>query len=351
MEINLKGTFNRVQNGDFLKKIKAQQNFPEAWLQIGGNNETSWNFRYQSWESPVIEINNSQAIRAGIIQTQEHSLDVGKDEEWLIKMFIKSGLPEQQAYLRIYPIRSNGDGSKAWEFNFRPGVEPEEFKQVISSGSDIKRLRLETGILGAGHLYIYKIIAYPLSPNRMKRRVKQAKKESRQISHIQTIGEIVKPIQLALPIPLNIPVTVQANVNSDIRDLTPTRDRVQIYGNSQVPLATSACGRAQVEIFGHGFHESLEFVTANLTLSSTTTRDVSALPRLSFAIFNSGADLAYVQAELSPDGVHWAIEGDQQEVHPGKLVIVSSEKFLRYKRISYWAGGLTTLRIWVQGQS
>lgn len=351
MEKNLKGTFNGLHNGSFLKRSTEQPAFPEAWLQIGGNHETSWNFMHQSMERPVIEINNNTAIRAGIIQTQEDSLDVGKDEAWLIKIVLKSALPEQQAYLRIYPIKSNGDVSKPWEFRFRPGVKPEEFKEVISRGSEIKFLRLETGISGAGHLYIYKVIAYPLSPQRMKRRVKQAKKEVRQISYIQTIGEITKPIQLAMPIPLNVPVTVQANVNSDIRNLTPARDSVQIYGSSRVPLAASACGRAQVEIYGHGFHESLEVVTANQTWSSTTTRDVSALARFSFAIYNSGSDLAYVQAELSPDGVHWAIDGVQQEVHSEKLVIVTPEKFLRYTKVSYWAESLTTLRIWVQAQS
>ncbi|MDR3587828.1 MAG: DUF6385 domain-containing protein [Desulfosporosinus sp.] len=353
MEENLEGSFNGLQNGDFLISSKAQPNFPEAWLQIGGNHETSWKFVHQSLERPVLEINNSTALRAGVIQTQEASFEVGKNEEWLIKIRLKSSSHEIQAYLRIYPIMSNGDVSRPWEFFFRPGVEPEQFKQVISASSDVLRLRLETGVLGPGHLCIYQLIAYPLSPNRMKRQVlvKYAKKGSPQIGHIQTIGEIIKPIQLAMPIPLKIPVTVQANVNADVRNLTPTRDRVQICGSSQAPLATSSCGRAQVEIFGHGFYESLEDVTATQTKSATTTRDVSALLRFSFAVYNFGTLPAYIQAELSPDGVHWVVEGEQREVGPEKLVIVSLVGFLRYTRISYWAEGLTTLRIWVQAQS
>ena len=351
MEKNFKGTFNGVQNGDFLKRSNALPDFPDAWLQIGGNHETSWKFMHEPLERPVVEIDNLTAIRAGIIQTQEASLDVGKNEDWQILMILKSGMPELRSYLRIYPVRSNGDVATPWEFSFKLGLEPEQFKQVISAGSDVLRLRLETGVLGQGHLYIYKLIAYPLSPNHMKRRVKKVIKEIRPIRHIQTIGEIIKPIQLAMPIPLKIPVTVQANVNADVRNLTPTRDRVQICGSSQVPLATSSCGRAQVEIFGHGFHESLEDVTANQTVSATTTRDVSALPRFSFAVYNFGTLPAYVQAELSPDGVHWAAEGEQREVGPEKLVIVSPAGFLRYTRITYWADGLTTLRIWVQAQN
>ena len=348
---NLLGMFNELYNGNFQIKSENQSNFPDAWLQIGGNHQTSWKFISVPLETPVLEIKNSSALRAGIIQTPEASLDVRKDEDWQILMVLKSGMPELQAYLRIYPIRSNGDVSKPWEFSFSPGLEPEQLKQVISVGPEIQFLRLETGVLGAGDLYIYKLIAYPLTPKRMKRRVKKAKQEIQPINHIQTIGEIIKPIHLAMPIPLKIPVTVQANVDADIRNLTPTRDKVQIFGSSQAPLATSICGRAQVEISGHGFHESLEDVTANQTMSSTTTRDVSALPRFSFAVYNFGTHLAYVQAALSPDGVHWTVEGNQLEVGPGNLVIVSPEKFLRYTRLSYGAEGSTTLRIWVQAQN
>ena len=351
MEKKLIGMFNKLYNGNFKIKSKTQAYFPDAWLQIGGNHQTSWTFMNEPLEIPVWEIKNSTAFRAGIIQTYEASLDVRRDEDWQILLLLKSGIPDLQTYLRVYPIRLNGDISMPWEFSFSPGLKTERCKQVISVGADIQFLRLEAGILGPGDLYIYKLIAYPLTPNRLKRRVRKTKKKIQPINHIQTIGEIIKPIHLAMPIPLKIPVTVQAKVDADIRNLTPTRDKVQIFGSSQVPLATSICGRAQVEISGHGFHESLEDVTANETMASTTTRDVSALPRFSFAVFNFGTESAHVQAELSPDGVHWTESGNGQEVGPGKLVIVSPENFLRYTRLSYGAEGLTTLRIWVQAQS
>src|SRR5665648_976015 len=351
MNKNLLGLFNKLNNGNFKVISKTQINFPEAWLQFCGNHQTSWNFGNEPLERPVLEIKNPTALRAGIIQTNEASLDVRKDENWQILMVLKSGTPELQAYLRIYPIKSNGEVSKPWECSFSPGLKQEQFKQVISAGPDIQFLRIETGILGLGDLYIYKLIAYPLMPSRMNRRVKKARKEIQPINHIQTIGEIIKPIRLAMPIPLKIPVTVQANVDADIRNLTPSRDRVQIFGSSQAPLATSICGRAQVEICGHGFHESLEVVTATQTVSTTTIRDVSALPRFSFAIYNAGTESAHVQAELSPDGVHWAGEGEQREVGSEKLVIISPEKFLRYTRLSYSADGSTSLKVWVQAQA
>jgi len=350
MERNFKGTFNVLANGDFLTRNQAQADFPDQWLQIGGNHATRWRFRPESLVDSVVEICNPTAFRAGIIQAQEASLDVGGNEAWQMKMSLKSGRPESQAYLRIYPISTSGNVASPWEFSFNPGAEPDMYKQVVSTSSDVLRLRLETGVLGPGHLFIYQLIAYPLSPNRLKKRVKKVNK-IRRLSHIQTIGEIIKPIQLAMPIPLKMPVTVQANVNADIRNLIPTRDKVQICGSSLLPLATSSSGRAQVEIFGHGFYESLEDVTANQTISATIIRDVSSLPRFSFAVYNFGILPAYIQGELSPDGTHWASVGEQLEVSPETLVIVSPVVFLRYTRLSYWAKGLTTLRIWVQAQN
>jgi len=345
------GIFNVLYNGNFQVKSKAQTNFPDGWLPINGNHQTSWEFFIEPLEIPILEIKNLTGFRAGIIQTFEKSLDVRKDKDWQILMVLKSGMPEVQAYLRIYPIRSNGEVSKPWEFSFSPGLRQEQIKQVLSVGPEIQFLLIEIGVLGPGDIYIYKLIAYPLTPYRMKRRVTKVKKESQPIHHIQTIGEIIKPIHLAMPIPLKVPVTVQANVNADIRNLTSARDKVQIFGSSQAPLATSICGRAQVEISGHGFYESLEDVTADQTMSSTTTRDVSALLRFTFAVYNFGTYLAYVEARLSPDGVHWTGEGNRVEVGPGKLVIVMPEKFLRYARLSYGAEEQTMLRIWVQGQS
>ncbi len=351
MRRNLKGTFSGIHNGDFLKRSGEATDLPDEWLKIGGNHTTRWEFRQDPMERPVLEIRHSADIRAGIIQTHEASLDLGQDEDWLVIILLKSEKPESKAYLRCYPMKSKGDVCKPWTYSFSPEQKLEKFKQVISGGSDIRFMRIETGIVGPGSLGIYQLIAYPILPNYMRRRAKKVSNELRQINHIQSIGEITKPIQLAMPIPLRVPVTVQATVDANVRNLTPTRDRVQIFGSSPVPLATSNSGRAQVEISGHGFNESLEEVTANQTLASTTTRDVSGLPRFSFAVYNFGTYRAFVQAELSPDGVHWVVEGSQREVGPGKLVIIPSGIFLRYTRLAYGAEGLTTLRIWVQAQS
>lgn len=351
MKRNLKGMFSKINNGDFLVVGEEDRDFPKFWHKIGGNNATNWNFKQGLRERPLVEIQNSADIRAGIIQTREASLDVGHDEIWLIILLFKTDRPGIRAYLRCYPMMSDGNVAEPWVYTLSPGQTLEKHKQVISAGSDVRFIRLETGIAGPGRLGIYQLMAYPIQLNLRKRRVKTVSNRFHQISHIQSIGEITKPIQLAMPIPLKVPLTVQATVDAEVRNLTPNRDKVQIFGSSPLPLATSSSGCAQVEISGHEFHESIEEVTANQSPASTTTRDVAALPRYSFAIYNFGSVLAYVQAELSPDGVFWTIEGAQHEVSPGKLIIVSPKDFLRYTRLSYWAEDLTMLRIWVQAQS
>lgn len=348
----LEGTFNQITNGDFSKKSQLED-FPRAWLPIGGNHASSWKYKQESQGVFFLEIRNSTVARAGIIQADESSLEVGKNEHWLVKVVYRSQQAELKAYLRLYPVNLNGDVGLPWEFCSRPQLEFKQFrqfKQIINIDSDIKFLRLETGVLGPGQISIYKLIAYPLTPKRLKWKNKNDQKD-RPIEHIQSIGEILKPIRLAEPIPLSIPVNVQAKVDAAIRNLTPLRDRVQIYGSSQVPLATSSSGRAQVEINGHGFHESIEDVSATQTIAYTIIRDVSALARYSFAIYNKGSEVAYVQIQLSPDGLHWAEAGKRRNVEPETLVMITPEGFLRYTRVRYEADDLTFLRIWVQAQN
>lgn len=354
MKRALEETFNQISNGDFSKKSQLED-FPKAWLPIGGNNASSWKYKQESQGNFSLEIHNSTITRAGIVQTDESSLEVGKNEHWLVKVVYRSQQAELKGYLRLFPVNLNGDVMRPWEFCFQPRLESEkfkqfkQFKQIINIYSDIKFLRLEIGVLGPGLISIYKLIAYPLIPKHLK--WKNKNRQAHPIEHIQSIGEILKPIQLAAPIPLRIPVNIQAKVSSDTRNLTPLRDSVQIYGSSQVPLATSSSGRAQVEISGHGFQESLEDVSASPTIAYTIIRDVSALARYSFAIYNKGSEVAYVQIQLSPDGLHWVTAGKRRNIEPESLVMITPEGFLRYTRVGYEAEGLTSLRIWVQAQN
>lgn len=315
--------------------------FPLDWHEIGGNYESCWDYKKDSLGKTFAEITNCSAGRAGIIQTQGAALDVSARKTWIIKVLLKSKKNEPTAYLRVYRIKVNGEVTLPMQYKVKPGLEPEWFRKVIQLDSGTKALRLETGILGRGCLSIFDVKTYPLT------RILKGKQD---INHIQTIGEILKPIRLAMPIPLKIPVNVQATVNSDIRNLSPIRDKVQVYGSTQVPLATSAFGRAQVDVCGHEFYESIEDVRALQTRAATVTRDVSGLLRFSLAVYNFGDCPAYFQIEFSPDGLHWAAEDIQRVVKPESLVIVSPGGYLRYTRVSYWANDSAALRIWIQAQ-
>jgi hypothetical protein len=347
-----KEALSQIINGDFSQKSELHD-FPREWLPIGGNKTSSWKYKQDDQNNFFLEVTNTSVIRAGIIQTDESSIDVRNNKHWLVQVSFRSDQTESKAYLRLYPTNSQGDISLPLEYWFKTRSRSKhymQFKQTIHINSETKYLRLETGVEGPGMIELYKIIAYPLI---LKSFPSKNKKEQfpRLGEHIQSIGEIIKPIQLAMPIPLNIPVNVQAKVDSQIRNLTPLRDRVQIFGSGRMPLATTSCGRAQVEISGHGFQESFEDVTAHRTLAYTTIRDVAALSRYSYAIYNMGAEVACVQIQLSPDGLHWVNVGNHKIIDPNTLGMINPEGFLRYARVSYKAQGLTTLRIWVQAQN
>ncbi|KLU67572.1 hypothetical protein DEAC_c07870 [Desulfosporosinus acididurans] len=342
---------NQICNGDF-KKACEHGDFPQDWLPIGGNYASKWNFMQESQGRVGVEIINSASVKAGIIQTNDSTIEVSGKKHWLVKVVFQCREPALQVFLYLYPILANGDVLLPRMFCFNSGSSTREivqFRKLIIIEPEIKDLRLETGIMGPGQLALYKLVAHPLTPKRFRRMIN--KPISPPIEHIQSIGEILKPIQLATPIPLNIPVNIQAKVHGDIRNLTSQRDKVQIYGSMQVPLATTSIGRAQVEISGHGFQESIEEVSAGQVICYSTIRDVSALSRYSFAIYNMGPELVYVQAQLSPDGFHWLNIGKRKNVEPETIIMVAPEGFLRYARLSFEALGLTSLRVWVQAQN
>lgn len=341
---------NQICNGDFQKACE-HEDFPQDWLPIGGNYASTWNYMQESQGRAGVEICNSASVKAGIIQANNRVIEVGGKKHWLVKVVFQCQEPALQVFLYLYPILANGDVLLPRMFCFNSESNTKEivqFRKLINIEPEIKDLRLETGIMGSGQLLIYKLVARPLTPKRFRR---ISKPIGPPIEHIHSIGEILKPIQLATPIPLNIPVNVQAQVHGDIRNLTPQRDKVQIYGSNQVPLATTSTGRVQVDINGHGFQESIEEISAGQAICYSTIRDVSALSRYSFAIYNVGSELAYVQAQLSPDGLHWLNIGKRKNVEPEAVIMVAPEGFLRYARLCFEAEGLTSLRVWVQAQN
>ena len=337
-----------ISNGDFSVK-DPQREFPEAWLPLGGNQASSWEHKQEAQDRSHIEITNLSCSRAGIVQTTDCSLKVGSDRIWLIKMEFKIQPSDLKAYLRLYPETPNGDVLFPYEFIVYPRRTTEKvklFKQIVRLDQDVRFLRLEAGIQGSGQLRIYRLSTVPFVSQRVK--VFWGKKpQVPVIEHIRSIGEIQNPIRLATP----IPVDVQAKFNPEIRNLTPKRDQVQIVGSAQVPLATTPDGHALVEVQGHRFQESFEDVSANPTVAYTTIRDVAALARFSYAVYNDGSHPAFVAVQLSPNGLHWTREGSPSRVEAKSLRVLAPQDFLRYTRLSFEAEGSTMLKVWVQAQN
>ena len=116
-------------------------------------------------------------------------------------------------------------------------------------------------------------------------------------------------------------------------------------------MATTGDGRAQIEIAGRLYQESIENVTADATPVVSLTRDVSALSVFSFAVHNTGLVSAFVRLDISPDGSSWKTDTPEKEISPGSLEVMTPTYFLRFNRLVCRAASPTPLRIWFQAQS
>lgn len=279
---------------------------------------------------------------AGVIQATEVAVAAGELQRWEARVNM-AAVGGAVCYLRVHLSTPASYLAGRLEFILNPGPEPETFSRVFTTPASTASLRLEAGIAGPGETVIHSVKAYRLYPPRALR---LDEKGRLFVRHVQTVEEILKPVRLAGPIPVN----VKATVTADIRNLTPDQDGVRIYGSGPVPLATTGDGTAMVEVAGSSFYESTEYVTATASAAATAARDVSRLRLFSFAILNSGSVPALVRMEVSPDGSHWAAGTPEQQVEGGGLLALASYFFLRYARIAYRAAAVTPLTIWLQGQ-
>lgn len=294
MHRRVKGRFNKIDNGNF-QRVSLQGNCPEAWQEIGGNCQSGWSYKKDVEETFYWEINNTTALSAGIIQRSESVLKVRERKEWFFRIMLQGDRSNVRAYLRIYPISETGDISKPRDYNFTVGLERKEIRQRFRVAAGAEFIRIEVGIMGGGGLRIYKILGYSYSSGNRKR---QVKREYRR-----------------------------------------------------VPMRGAQKERVQIEVSRRGFYESLEAVVAVKQMAATIIRDISGLTRYSFAVYNAGGCSAFVQAELSPDGIHWVEDDTAQQVNPGNVAIISPRNFLRYTRLVYWCEDFTDLSIWIQAQT
>lgn len=335
---------NQVYNGDFRLAQVATPDFPDGWLRVGGDAATTWEWAGTPPGPRPVVINHPSGPPAGILQAREVAIPAGEGQRWEVRITLSAEPAGVPAYLRVYLSRPDGHLAAHLIFSLLPGPIPDTLSRVFATVPGTAALRLEVGIAGAGSLVVHAVEAYRLYP---RRALRLDEKGRLFVRHVDTVGEILQPVRLAGP----VQVDVQATVTADIRNLTPARDGVRVYGSGAAPLATTAGGLAQVQVAERGFRETVETVTATPAPAATVAQDVSTTRLYSFAVLNSGTGPALVQLEISPDGSHWAADTPEQEVKAGKLLVLAPRFFLRYTRLAYRAASPTPLTVWFQTQS
>lgn len=333
---------NQVYNGDFL--MTRTGDFPDGWLRVGGDGSTVWEWTGSPPGPRAVAIRHPSGRPAGIFQPSDVGIHAGELQRWKVQVNIHSEPSGVSAYLKIYFFTFTGRPMGSLIFDLHPGTAPETFTQVFATPSGTEVLCLEVGIAGHGTLFIHNVEACRIHPGRVLRLDTKGRPF---VNSVETVGEILKPVQLAEP----LPVHVQATVKAELRDLTPLRDGVRIYGSNGLPLDATPFGTLRVESAGCDFQEFMEELTASSTPVSTATRDVARYRHYSYAILNIGPVNAWVQVEISPDGIHWVPDSIAQQVKPGALLAVTSSYFLRFIRLACWSDLATTLMVWLQAQA
>ncbi|MDA8226167.1 MAG: DUF6385 domain-containing protein [Desulfitobacterium hafniense] len=334
---------NQVYNGNFARVQEAAPDFPDGWERIGGDSSTKWKWTGSGGEPGQIIIYHPTGPRAGIRQTISVPVQAGDNQRWEVQVKLKTEPAGIPSYIRIYM----GSGGQQL-YTLTPSSESEKYSRVFSTGTGTNGIILEVGILGTGTLTIEEIEAYRLYP---LRELRLDERGQTYVRHVESIGQIQRPVSVRLTGPLpTIPVSVDVSVTNDIRNLTPVRDGIRIYGSSGTPVSTTSEGLTQVQLTGRKYQGITENVIAAGTPEVTLIKDISELSVYSFAVYNAGTGSAFVRLEISPDGNIWLPESIDQEVSAGSIKTFVPQVFLRYTRLAYTAISPTPLTVWFQAQ-
>ena len=334
---------NQVYNSYFLLWQESKPDFPDGWVQTGGDTATKWEWVGTTEGPRAIRIIHPSGPRAGITLENNVVISAGEGQRWEIRVDLQTEPAEIPCYIRVYlgAVSQN-------LFTVRPGSEPQIYTRVFSTPVGVTGIRVEVGILGAGMVTVHEIQGWRLYP---KRELRLDEKGQLYVRHIDSIGKIQTPVSVRLVSPIPMPVDVRTSVKADLRDLSPSRDGVKIYGSDGNSIISTSDGLIQTIMAGKKYIQSSETVIATDVIASTSPIDVSQVSVYSYAVYNAGTEGVAVQLEISPDGVHWTAEDDmERKVLPGTLKVYSTNHFLRYIRLSYSNHSPNSLIIWFQAQ-
>ena len=316
---------NQVYNSHFLLEQESNRDFPDGWAQTGGDTATTWEWIGTSKGPRSIKIRHSSGIRAGIILGNDVLIPAGEGQRWEIKVVLQTEPAMVPCYIRIYlgAVSQN-------LFSVRPGLEPETFTRVFSTPTGVTGIRIEVGIIGNGIVLIHEIQGWRLYP---QRELRLDEKGQLYVRHIDSIGKIQTPIK------------------TDLRELTPARDGLKIYGSNGNPVVSTPDGLLQIIMSGRKYVQSSETVIASDVYAAIMPKDVSEINVYSYAVHNIGTGGVLVQLQISPDGAIWTEDDLEHEILPGTLKVVTPNHFLRYVRLIYRSKISNPLQVWFQAQS
>lgn len=333
---------NQVYNGHFLLWQESKPDFPDGWIQTGGDTVTKWEWVGTPEGPRSIKIIHPSGPRAGIILESNVVMPAGEGQRWEIRVILQTDPAEIPCYIRVYL-----GAVSQYLFSIRPGLAPEEYVRVFSTPVGVTGIRVEVGILGEGIINVHEIQGRRLYP---KRELRLDDKGQIYVRHVESIGKIQTPVSVRLVSPLPIPVDIRTPIKTDMRDLTPCRDGVRIYGSSGNPIESTLDGLVQIEMSRRKYVQSAETVTASNVLVSSMTKDVSEVSIYSYAVQNIGTEGTFVLLQISPNGEIWTADDLEHEILPGALMVFTPNHFLRYVRLNFRCQVPNPLMIWFQAQ-
>jgi len=333
---------NQVYNGHFRLVQESHPDFPDGWVQTGGGTATKWEWVGTPDGPRAIKIIHPSGPRAGIVLGNDVKIPAGEGQRWEILVALQTEPAEVSCYIRVYL-----GAVSQYIFSMRPGSEPEAFTWVFSTPAGVTGLRVEVGIIGKGIIIIHEIQGWRLYP---KRELRLDEKGQIYVRHVDSIGNIQSPVSVKLVSPLPIPVDVRTPIKIDLRDLTPCRDGVKIYGSNGNQILSTSDGLLQIMTAGKKYIQSYDTVIASDVLAAIMPKDVSEVSVYSYAVHNIGAEGVLVQLQISPDGAIWTEDDLEHEILPGALEVFSPNHFLRYVRLIYRSQVPNPLMVWFQAQ-
>ncbi|EHQ87533.1 DUF6385 domain-containing protein [Desulfosporosinus youngiae] len=333
---------NQVYNSHFLLWQEGNPDFPDGWATVGGDKATKWEWIGLPDGPRAIRIMHPSGPRAGIILENDVVVPAGEGQRWEFRVVLQAEPTEILCYIRIYL-----GAVSQYLFTVRPGSEPEEYIRVFSTPTGVTGIRVEIGILGEGVITIHEIQGRRLYP---RRELRLDEKGQLYVRHIDSIGKIQAPVSVRLVSPIPIPVDVRTSTETNLRDLTPTRDGIKIYGSNGNSIESTLDGLIQVKMAGRKYVQSVESVTSSNVAVATIPKDVSEVSAYSYAVHNTGAEEVVVQLQISPDGAIWTADDLECVIFPGNLAVFTPNRFLRYVRLIYRSQSPNSLIVWFQGQ-